>query len=53
MEFHHVPVMLKECIDGLNIKADGIYVDCTVGGAGHSSEIAERLGENGRLREKD
>ena len=49
MEFHHVPVMLKECIDGLNIKADGIYVDCTVGGAGHSSEIAERLGENGRL----
>lgn len=49
MEFHHVPVMLKECIDGLDIKADGIYVDCTVGGAGHSSEIAERLGENGRL----
>ncbi len=49
MEFHHVPVMLKECIDGLDIKADGIYVDCTVGGAGHSSEIAERLGEHGRL----
>ena len=49
MEFHHVPVMLAECIDGLNVRAGGTYVDCTVGGAGHSSEIAKRLGESGRL----
>ena len=41
--------MLAECIEGLNIKADGIYVDCTVGGAGHSREIAKRLGSDGRL----
>lgn len=49
MEFNHVPVMLKECIDGLNVRPDGIYVDCTVGGAGHSTEIAKRLEEGGRL----
>ena len=49
MEFHHVPVMLAECIDGLNVREGGTYVDCTVGGAGHSSEIAKRLGDNGRL----
>ncbi len=41
--------MLFECIDALNIKKDGIYVDGTAGGAGHSTEIAKRLGENGRL----
>lgn len=41
--------MLNECIDGLAIKPDGIYVDGTVGGAGHSIEIVRRLGENGRL----
>lgn len=41
--------MLGECIEGLNIKPDGIYVDCTVGGAGHSKEIAKKLGEKGRL----
>ena len=41
--------MLGECIEGLNIKPDGIFVDCTVGGAGHSKEIAKRLGEKGRL----
>ena len=41
--------MLAECIDGLNVRAGGTYVDCTVGGAGHSSEIAKRLGESGRL----
>ncbi len=40
---HHEPVMPNECINGLNIKPDGIYVDCTMGGAGHSSLIAERL----------
>lgn len=49
MEFAHIPVMLNECIEGLNIKADGTYVDGTVGGAGHSIEIVKRLSENGRL----
>ena len=42
-EFHHVSVLLEECIEGLNIKPDGIYVDGTLGGAGHSSRIAEKL----------
>ncbi len=42
-EFHHVSVLLEECIQGLNIKPDGIYVDGTLGGAGHSSQIAARL----------
>ncbi len=49
MEFRHIPVMLHECIDGLNIRPDGIYVDGTAGGAGHSCAIAEKLGEKGRL----
>ena len=49
MEFSHIPVMLEECIDGLNIRPDGIYVDGTAGGAGHSSAIASHLNENGRL----
>ncbi len=49
MEFHHVSVLLNECIDGLDIKEDGIYVDGTLGGAGHSKEICSHLGENGRL----
>ena len=49
MEFTHVPVLLEECIEGLDIKPDGVYVDGTAGGAGHSSAIAARLGENGRL----
>ncbi len=49
MEFHHKSVLLEECIDNLNIKADGIYVDGTLGGAGHSKEIAARLSEKGRL----
>jgi len=48
IEFSHRSVLLDECMDGLNIKPDGIYVDGTAGGAGHSSEIAKRL-ENGRL----
>ena len=47
-EFRHVSVLLQECIDGLNIKPDGIYVDGTLGGAGHSSQIAARL-TTGRL----
>ncbi len=50
MEFKHFSVMLDECIRGLEIKPDGIYVDGTAGGAGHSKEIASRLdGEKGRL----
>ncbi len=49
MEFSHIPVLLDECMEGLDIRPDGIYVDGTAGGAGHSSAIAARLGENGRL----
>ena len=49
MEFKHKPVMLDECIEGLNIKSEGIYVDGTLGGAGHSKEIAKRLLSSGRL----
>lgn len=48
MEFHHIPVLLNECLDGLHIQPDGIYVDGTAGGAGHSAEIAKRL-KSGRL----
>ena len=47
-EFHHISVLLQECIDALNIRPDGIYVDGTLGGAGHSFQIASRL-ESGRL----
>ena len=49
MEFKHKPVMLNECISGLNIKPDGIYVDGTLGGAGHSREISKRLSNKGLL----
>ena len=49
MEFKHKPVMLEEVIQGLNIKPDGIYVDGTLGGAGHSKEIVKRLSKNGKL----
>lgn len=49
MEFNHVSVLLNETIESLNIKPDGIYVDGTLGGAGHSYEIAKRLTGNGRL----
>lgn len=49
MEFSHKSVLLEETIDALGIKPDGIYVDCTCGGAGHSSEILKRLSEKGRL----
>ena len=49
MEFKHNPVLLKETIDGLNIKPNGIYVDGTLGGAGHSKEIIKRLDKNNGL----
>ena len=49
MEFNHVSVLLNECLEGLNIKENGIYVDGTLGGAGHSSEILKRLSKEGRL----
>ena len=48
-EFEHIPVLLEECIKGLNIKKDGIYVDGTLGGAGHSLQIAKRLQNTGKL----
>ncbi|WP_293312011.1 16S rRNA (cytosine(1402)-N(4))-methyltransferase RsmH [Pedobacter sp. UBA5917] len=46
---YHVPVMLQPCIDGLNIKPDGVYVDVTFGGGGHSKEILKHLGPKGKL----
>ena len=46
---YHNPVLLNESIDGLSIKKDGVYVDVTFGGGGHSREILNRLDENGRL----
>ncbi len=49
MEFVHIPVLLQEVLDGLQLRPDGIYVDGTVGGAGHSREIAKQLTEGGRL----
>ena len=48
MEYHN-PVLLKETVDGLNINPDGVYVDVTFGGGGHSKEILNRLGSNGKL----
>lgn len=47
--FHHIPVLLNESIEGLNIKPSGVYVDATLGGAGHSSEILKKLTEGGKL----
>ena len=49
MKFEHKPVLLQECIEGLQIKPDGIYVDGTMGGAGHSIEIVKRLSDKGKL----
>ena len=49
MEFKHIPIMLNEVLEGLDIKPDGTYVDGTLGGAGHSSEIVKRLSDKGRL----
>lgn len=48
-EVYHIPVLLNESIDALNIKADGYYVDLTFGGGGHTRLILEKLGENGRI----
>ena len=49
MEYSHQPVMLNEVLEGLNLKPGGIYVDCTLGGAGHSEAILSRIGPGGRL----
>ncbi|MBL0102680.1 MAG: 16S rRNA (cytosine(1402)-N(4))-methyltransferase RsmH [Bacteroidetes bacterium] len=49
MTTYHEPVMLSECLDALNIQPDGVYVDVTFGGGGHSREILKRLGKKGRL----
>ena len=49
MEFQHISILLSECLDSLNIRPDGVYVDATLGGAGHSLHIAQRLTEGGRL----
>ena len=49
MEFKHIPVMLNECIEGLNLNDNGVYFDGTLGGAGHSQEILKRSSPNGRL----
>ena len=48
-EAYHVPVLLKEAIDGLSVRASGTYVDCTFGGGGHSKEVLKRLGPEGKL----
>ena len=48
-EVYHIPVLLKETVDGLDIKPNGTYVDLTFGGGGHSREILSRLGKDGRL----
>ena len=49
MEFKHKPIMVNEILSGLNINPDGIYLDCTIGGAGHSKEILKRLSKKGML----
>ena len=49
MEFNHISVLLEESVNALEIKPDGIYVDCTAGGGGHSAEVLKELGENGRM----
>ena len=46
---YHIPVLLKETVDGLDIRPNGTYVDCTLGGAGHTASILKKLDENGKL----
>ena len=53
IETYHIPVLLKECLEGLNIKPDGTYIDLTMGGGGHTREILNALGERGRLYSLD
>ena len=53
MEFRHIPVMYREVLEGLDVKADGIYVDCTLGGAGHSLGILKKLNAGGKLVAND
>ena len=53
LPFYHNPVMLKECLEGLNIKPNGTYADCTLGGGGHSYAIANKLNEEGTLHAFD
>ena len=48
-KFNHIPVLLKESIDGLNIHPDGVYLDCTFGRGGHSQEILKKLNSKGSL----
>lgn len=49
MEFNHISVLLRESVEALNIKPDGVYIDCTAGGGGHSNEILSHLNENGKM----
>ena len=49
MEFNHISVLLEESVNALDIKPDGIYVDCTAGGGGHSAEVLKKLGDKGRM----
>ena len=49
MNFKHIPVLLNEVLSGLNINPDGLYLDCTIGGAGHSLEILKKLSDKGKL----
>ncbi len=53
MEFKHIPVMLNECIEGLSLKPNGVYFDCTLGGGGHSYEILKQTSPNGKLYATD
>ena len=49
MDFEHIPVLFNETVNSLEIKPDGLYVDCTAGGGGHSHAVAQRLSDKGKL----